>query len=184
MTWLTRFYRNAFYGLEINGNPIVHIGDLIFEICARAVGHVIRTQGTPAWTKGKPSSSRQRHTNLFKYGYICRMCRTLHFRWKGQCATEIQFLNTPHDWRNCRQPMTPLWCSSIDTLWFRKKWHAHFRNRGWGRQLYLPPRLCGDMATRTKIALDSSFDLLLISRILVDNDENCQHHVINGINHG
>ena len=30
------------------------------------------------------------------------MCRTRHFRWKGQCATEIQLFNTPHDRRSCR----------------------------------------------------------------------------------
>ena len=34
------------------------------------------------------------------------------------------------------------------------------------------------------IALDSSFNLLLMSWLLVDNDGNCQHHVIIGINHG
>ena len=77
------------------------------------------------------------------------------------------------------QAMTPLWCSSIGTLWFpEKNWRVHFRHRGWGRQRYLPPRLRGDMATPTTIALDSSFNLLLISRILVDSDGNCQHHVI------
>ena len=35
--WLTRYHRNAFYSPEINGNPIVYIGDLTFEIRARAV---------------------------------------------------------------------------------------------------------------------------------------------------
>ena len=48
----------------------------------------------------------KRHTDLFKYGYIILLCRTHHFRWKGQCATEIQFLNTPHDRLRCRQVMT------------------------------------------------------------------------------
>ena len=62
-----------------------------------------------------------------------------------------------------------------------KNWRVHFRHRGWGRQRYLPPRLHGDMATPTTIALDSSFNLLLISIILVDSDGNCQHHVIIGI---
>ena len=64
---------------------------------------------------------------------IYHMCRTLHFRWKGQCATEIQFLNTPHDRRSCRQAMTPLWCSSIDTLWFPQKTGVcTFATRGGG----------------------------------------------------
>ena len=29
------------------------------------------------------------------------MCRTRHFCWKGQCATEIQLLNTPDEWQCC-----------------------------------------------------------------------------------
>ena len=116
------------------------------------------------------------------------MCRTRHFRWKGQCATEIQLLKTPHDRRSChgRQAMTPLWCSSIKTLCFpkKKKLARELSRPGWGRQRYLPPRLRGDMPTPTAIALYSSFNLLLISRILVDTNGNGQHHVIIGINHG
>ena len=40
------------------------------------------------------------------------------------------------------------------------------------------------MAARTAIALDSRFNLLLLSNILVNKEGNCQHHVIIGINHG
>ena len=36
---------NAFYGPEINGKPIIYIGDLTFEILAQAVRHVIGTRG-------------------------------------------------------------------------------------------------------------------------------------------
>ena len=60
----------------------------------------------------------------------------------------------------------------------KKNWRVHFCHQGWGRQRYLTPRLRGDMATPTTIALDSSFNLLLKSRILVNNDGNCQHHVV------
>ena len=114
------------------------------------------------------------------------MCRTRHFRRKGQCATEIQLLNTPHDRRCCRHASDDATLMQFDwhALVPGKHWRVHFRHRGWGRQRYLPPRLRGDMATPTTIALDSSFNLLLISRILVDSDGNCQHHVIIGINHG
>ena len=111
----------------INGNPIVYIGDLTFEIRARAaVRHVImeHTRELPLEQKlnfhqvGYPI---KRYTDLFKYGF--HMCRTRHFRSRGQCATEIQLLNTPHDRRCCRgrQAMMPLWCSSINTLWFPQK---------------------------------------------------------------
>ena len=53
-----------------------------------------------------------------------------------------------------------------------------------GRKWYFPQRLRGDTVTRTMVALDSSFNLLLISRILVDEDGNCRRHVIIEINHG
>ena len=118
---------------------------------------------------------------------IYHMCRTRHFRSKEQCATEIKLLNRPHDRLccRCRQAMTPLWCSSINTLCFpQKNCRVHVRGRGWGRQRYLPPRLRGDMATPTAIALDSNFNLLLRSRILVGTNGNGRHHVIIGINHG
>ena len=36
-------------------------GDLTFEIRARAVRHVIEHEGTPVWTKAKPSPSRRSH---------------------------------------------------------------------------------------------------------------------------
>ena len=59
---------------EINRNPIVHIGDLTFEIRARAVRHVImeHTRELPLERKlnlhqvGDPI---KRHTDLLKYGY-------------------------------------------------------------------------------------------------------------------
>ena len=51
MTWLTRFHGNAFYGPEINGKPIVYIGDLTSEIRARAARHVIRTRGNSRLNK-------------------------------------------------------------------------------------------------------------------------------------
>ena len=48
-----------------------------------------------------------------------------------------------------------------------KNWQSHFRDRWWRRLRYLPPKLRGDMATDIGVALDSSFKLLLMSRILV-----------------
>ena len=59
---------------EINRNLIVHIGDLTFEIRARAARHVImeHTRELPLERKlnlhqvGNPI---KRHTDLFKYGY-------------------------------------------------------------------------------------------------------------------
>ena len=47
-----------------------------------------------------------------------------------QCATEIQLLNTPRDQRHCRQAMTRLWCSSINTLCFLQKTGTRIFARG------------------------------------------------------
>ena len=82
-TWLTRFQRNAFYGPEINGYPIVCIGDLTFEIRAWPVRHVIRTRENSRLTclnKPKPSSSRQ------SYIPSCHNCVELAI-FVGKCAT-------------------------------------------------------------------------------------------------
>ena len=49
--WFTRFHRNAFYGPEIIGNPIVYIGHLTFEIRARAAPHVITARGNSRLNK-------------------------------------------------------------------------------------------------------------------------------------
>ena len=45
---LTRVHRNALYGPEINGNPIIYIG---YHIRTSAVRHVIRTRGNSRWDK-------------------------------------------------------------------------------------------------------------------------------------
>ena len=176
--------------LEINGNPVVYIDDPTFEIRARAACGT-SSRNTRGNSRSNKSWTFIKWVIPLKDILTCsstdiyHMCRTRHFRWKGQCATEIQLLNTPRDRRGChgRQAMTPLWCRSINTLCFPQKLE-HFHDRGWGRQRYLPPRLRGDMTTPTAIALVSSFDLLLISRILVDTNRNGRYHVIIGINHG
>ena len=45
------------YCPEINGNPIVYIGDLTFEIRARVVHHVIRTRGNSRLNKAETDLS-------------------------------------------------------------------------------------------------------------------------------
>ena len=74
---------------------------------------------------------------------IYHICRTHHFRWKGQCTTEIQLLNTPHDRRCChgRQAMTPLWSSSINTLCFPQKLALDFSRPGVGATTILATKI-------------------------------------------
>ena len=50
---------------------------------------------------------------------------------------------------------------------------SHFMRRGWGRLWYLSSKLRGNMATRTGIALDSNFDLHLVSKILIVKSQIC-----------
>ena len=83
---------------------------------------------------------------------IVVVARTRFFRRKGQCVTEMQLFNTPHDRRRCGEAMTPLWCSSINTLCFPQKM---------ARAL---SRLRGDMATQSAIALNSSFNLFAFNK--------------------
>ena len=134
--YIMKFYRNM-----VDQIPQKHIlwpftafYDLPFEIRTRAVRHVIMEYTRELLLEQKLKLHQvgdpiKRHTNLFKFGYIYHMCRTHHFRSKGQCATEIQLLNTPHDRRCCHQAMTPLWCSSINTLWFPQKKLPRARSR-------------------------------------------------------
>ena len=92
-----------------------HIWNLrVHERSVASLGH----EGTPAWTKAKPSSSRRSHRKTYRpaEARIYHSCVKLAiFIVKGQCASEIQLLNTPHDQLRCRhgKQMTPVWRSSI-----------------------------------------------------------------------
>ena len=102
----------------------------------KSMGITLFTSETSHWNSRTSSASHHQNTrelpleqklyfhqvgDPIKSTDIYRMGRTRRFRWKGQCATEIQPLITPHDWRCCRQTMMPLWCSSIDKLCFPLK---------------------------------------------------------------
>ena len=70
-------------------------------------------EGTPAWTKAK--------VNLHQVGDpikrqltcsstdIYHVCRTRHFRWKGQCDTEIQLLRFTHHMIDDVVPVVKRW---------------------------------------------------------------------------
>ena len=67
MIWCTKFVRNAFNGPEINGNPIVYIGDLTFEIRHQNTRELPLKEKLNLYQIGDPI---KRHTDLLKYGYI------------------------------------------------------------------------------------------------------------------
>ena len=76
--------------------------------------------------------------------------------------TQPHHLNGPLD-----HLTSDAWTATREQCLVCERHDAQFRERGWRRPRYLPPRLRGDMATETAVALDSNFKLLLMSRILV-----------------
>ena len=129
----------------------------------------------------------KRYTDLFKYGYLSYVKSSPFRRKRTMYHRNWAFKHTT--WSTTLSPSDDATLVQFD--WHallpekrEKNWGVHFRERRWGLWRYLPPSLRGDMAIPTAIALDSSFDLLLISRILGEKDENCRHHVIILINHG
>ena len=85
---------------------------------ARAERHVIGTRGNSRLNKGQTFIKQAIPSKNIPTCWstdISYLCRTCHFHWNGQCASEIQLLNTPHDQLRCRhgKQMTPVWRSSI-----------------------------------------------------------------------
>ena len=84
---------------------------------ARAERHVIGTRGNSRLNKGQTFIKRShRKTYQPAEARIYHSCVELTILiGKGQCASEIQLLNTPHDQLRCHhgKQMTPVWRSSI-----------------------------------------------------------------------
>ena len=96
------------------------------------------------WNSCTSGMSRHRDTRklpleqrpkFHRAGYPIEKHSICHLYWKGQCASEIQLLNTPHDQLRCRhgKQMTPVLAQFDFTRSVScKNWHAHFHDRGWG----------------------------------------------------
>ena len=103
---------------EISADLFVYICYVIFEICARAEHHVIGTRGNSRFNKGQTFIKQAIPLKNIPTCWstdISLLCRNSHFHWKGQCASEIQLLNTLLDQLRCHhgKQMTPVWRSSI-----------------------------------------------------------------------
>ena len=110
------------------------------------------------------------------------MCRTRHFLLERTvCHRNSAFKHTT--WSTMLSPCKR-WRHSdavrLTRSGFRKKLARALSPPGVGATVIVATKI----TSPTTIALDSGFNLLLISRILVHSDGNCQHHVIIGINHG
>ena len=119
MTWLITFTRNTFDAPEISADLFVYICDVTFEIRAYKSGASCHwdTRELPL-EKGQTFIKQAIPSKNIPTCWstdISYLCRTCHFHWKGQRASEIQLLNTPHDQLCCRhgKPMTLVWRSLI-----------------------------------------------------------------------
>ena len=92
------------------------MGDFTFKIRAWAVRHVIRTGGNSRLNKARTLTKQAIPSKNIPTCWstdISWLCRTCQFRWKGQCATEMQLLT--HRMINAVVAMrlTLLWHNSI-----------------------------------------------------------------------
>ena len=194
--------RKAFYGPGINGNPNVYIDDRAFEILARAVRHVIRTRGNSRLNKIKPSSHRRSywktsrpvmpriyHRYLEPAIFVGKdsvrqkdSFKTHHMiddvLIKQMMLVRVKFVqNVLSPAKSHTHTKAISYQQACLYLWTG---HCTFVTGGWGWQWILPPRSRGDMATWTAIPLDSIFNLLLLSSILLVKYQDCYHFVIIG----
>ena len=152
--WLITFTRNAIYAPGLNVNLLVSIGIGTRGKSRLNIGRTFVKQAIP-----------MKNTPTRWSTDIPWLCRTCHFRWKGEYAYEIQLLSTAHEQRRCHQ------ANGLSPVQFDftrpvppKKWHVHICEWKRRRLRYLQ-RLRTDMSTQPAIALDSSFMLHLIHRI-------------------
>ena len=120
MTWLVTLTRNVFDAPEISTDLFVYICDVTFE--NRAC-----TSGASRHRDDTRELALEQRPNLHQQAIpskniptcwstdISQLCRTCNFLMKGQCASEIQLLNTPHNQLRCPHgnQMTSVWRSSI-----------------------------------------------------------------------
>ena len=82
--------------------------DMVDQIPPKRILTALTSMGVPLFTSATSQLKFTKDIPTCSSTDIYRICRTRHFRWKGECATEIQLLNTPHNRRRCRQAMTTL----------------------------------------------------------------------------
>ena len=113
------------------------------ERIVTSLGH----EGTPAWTKAKPSSSRWSHRKTYRPAeariYMYHSCVELAVSLERTvCIWNSTFKHTA--WSTSLSPREAN-DASLEQFDFtrpvsRKNYHAHFRDRGWRRLRYLPQR--------------------------------------------
>ena len=103
-------------------------------------------EGTPAWKKAKPSSSRRSHRKTYRpaEARIYHRCVELVIS-IGKDSEHLKFSFSKHTaWSTSLSPREAdgacLAQFDFTRSVSRKNWHAHFHDRGWRRLRYLPPR--------------------------------------------
>ena len=146
MKWLITFTRNAFDAPETSADLFIYICDVTFEIRARAERHIIGTRGNSRLNKGqtfiKQAIPIEKHTELLKHGYIIVAWNLTFSLETTVCIWNSTFKHTA--WSTSLSPReaddTGLAHFDFTRSVSRKNWHAHFRDPGWRRLRYLPPR--------------------------------------------
>ena len=102
-------------------------------------------EGTPAWTKAKPSSSRRshrKHTELLKHGYLIVVQNLPFLLERTVCIYNSAFKHTA--WSTSLSPRKAddarVWRSSISHAQSPAKTSTRIFATGWRRLRYLPPR--------------------------------------------
>ena len=128
------------------GSICLHLRRHIWNSCVHErSGASSAHEGTPAWTKAKPSSSRRSHRKTYRpaEARIYHSCVELAI-FIGKGCVHLKFSFRTHRMINFVVATRSRWGRSgvvrFHTLRLRKNYHAHFRDRGWRRLRYLPPR--------------------------------------------
>ena len=147
MTWLITYTRNAFDAPEISADLFVYICDVTFEIraCTSEASRHWDTRELPL--EQRPNLHQagdpiEKHTDLLKHRYIIVGYNLPFSSEMAVCIWNSVFKHTA--WSTS---LLPREADDAGLAQFgftrpvsRKNYHAHFRDRGWRRLRYLPPR--------------------------------------------
>ena len=139
-------------------------------------------EGTPAWTMTnfhQPGEPTEKYTDLFGHGYTIDLYNSPVSLGRAVCNRNeafkqhrmIKASSSPGRWHQSSESRSSI--ARINTGSREIARASHFMRRGWGRLWYLSSKLRGNMATQTGIALDSNFDLHLVSKILIVKSQIC-----------
>ena len=169
----------------------MNVHDVYFFLnIVHAIPVILRTQFQ--CYRHQPREPTENHFNLFKHGYTI-VVQNSTVSSNGQCGITIQLFNTPLI-EPCRHLANEATLAQLCSLISRADWvprnrmYYTFPEKGVGSLRYLPSKsrvnMTINMAKQTVIALNSNFNSLIISSVMIFIDQHFWHHGIFGISHG